>query len=186
MIHDRAGTPLGVSNTSTSTAPADRPEADVRRMRDYRRAGIAVLSVFILLGALGFYGVRSSTVEADGGGFELAVKYPRVARAGLAVDVEVEVRKPDGFDEAVTLRVGNDYFSLFDENAFDPSPTASYIDDRGEFLEFEPPAGSTVMYVRVDTRVEPARQMGKEGVVAVVDEAGNDVVSVSFRTWLMP
>ena len=170
----------------TSTAPEERTEHDVRRMRTYRRIGIVLLAVFVLAGGLGLFGVRSSSVSDTGNGFELSVKYPRIARPGLAVDVEIEVRKPDGFDEPVTLRIGNDYFSLFDENAFDPSPTASYIDDRGEFQEYEPPRGSTVMLVRVDTRVEPARQLGKRGEIAVVDAQGNDVVDVSFRTWLMP
>jgi hypothetical protein len=163
--------------TSTTTLPEDTDLRDVRR----------ALAAFVLAGAVGLLGTRTTTTSARGGGYELTVTYPAVTRSGHAVKVEVEVRKDGGFDpdEPVRMRLLSRYFDLFDENAFTPQPDAETADGTWTYDEFVPPRGE-VFTVSVDTRVEPAKNTGERGEVALVDEQGRPFLSVSFRTRLMP
>jgi hypothetical protein len=173
--------------TSTTTLPEDTDLRDVRRARNVRRVGLLALAAFVLAGAVGLLGTRTTTTSARGGGYELTVTYPAVTRSGHAVKVEVEVRKDGGFDpdEPVRMRLLSRYFDLFDENAFTPQPDAETADGVWTYEEFVPPRGE-VFTVSVDTRVEPAKNTGERGEVALVDEQGRPFLSVSFRTRLMP
>ena len=169
----------------TSSEPQPRPVAVLRRDRLLRRAGIVLLVLFVGAGASGLLGTRTAEVSGQGGGHELTVTYPSVTRSGHAVRLEVEVRRRGGFDGPVAVRLGSAYFDLFDENAFDPTPTSHTSDGEHEVMLFDPPPGDTLV-VSVDTRVEPARQRGARGSAAVLDDAGRPVVDVQFRTRLLP
>ncbi|WP_276143571.1 hypothetical protein [Rhodococcus sp. T2V] len=48
-----------------------------------RRGAVVLLALIVTLGAVGLLGVRSGTAHAAGGGYELILTYPRLARAGL-------------------------------------------------------------------------------------------------------
>lgn len=169
----------------TDTTPEWDGIEPVRRARLGRRLLLCVFATFLLLGATGVFGVRTARVSAAGGGYQLHVEYPRVTRAGHAVPLAVEVRKPGGFGEepvVVAMRAG--YFSLFDENGILPGPSAETADRENVIWEFDPPPGE-VLRVRFDTRTGPNRQVGEKGTAAVLlDDA--PVVTVSFRTWVMP
>lgn len=171
----------------TTTLPERRDERRVRRARDGRRVGLAVLTAFVLLGLLGVLGTRTAETSASGGGYELTVTYPQVTRSGHAVRFEVEVRRAGGFpaEEPVRLRVLGKYYDLFDENGFSPQPDSETADDEWVVDEFAAPDGDTLL-VSVDTRVEPARNRGEDGAVEVLDERGEPVVGVRFRTWVVP
>ena len=173
--------------TSTSTLPDDTDVRDVRRARNLRRLGLLALTAFVLAGAVGLLGTRTSTKTVRGSGYELAVTYPAITRSGHAVKVEVEVRKDGGFDpdEPVRMRLLSGYFDLFDENAFTPQPDGETSDGTWTYDEFVPPRGN-VFTVSVDTRVEPAKNSGERGEVALVDEQGRPFLTVAFRTRLMP
>lgn len=171
----------------TTTLPEPRDERSVRRARDGRRVGLVALSVFVLLGLLGVLGTRTAETSASEGPYELTVTYPKVTRSGHAVRFEVEVRRAGGFpaEEPVRLRVLGRYYDLFDENGFSPQPDSETADDTWVVDEFAPPDGDTLL-VSVDTRVEPARNRGEDGAVDVLDERGQPVVGVRFRTWVVP
>lgn len=170
----------------TSTLPEERSVARVRRDRAGRRVALALIAVFVLLGATGVFGTRTSQVTASGGGFDVTVTYPAVSRAGHAVRYEVEVRKAGGFaGEPLRLRFAADYFDLFDENGFTPDPEAATADADHDYFEFLPPTGE-VFRVSVDTRVEPAVQRGRRGDVSVLDGGGAPVVTASYRTRIWP
>ena len=173
--------------SSTSTLPPVTAVREVRRARDRRRIGLVLLSLFVLAGGVGLLGTRTVSTSAAGGGYELTVTHPSVSRSGHAVKVEVEVRRPGGFDtsEPIRLRMLSRYFDLFDENGFTPQPDAETSDGTWTYDEFVPPRGE-VFVVSVDTRVEPARNRGERGEVSVVDDQGRPVVTVRFRTRLMP
>lgn len=169
----------------TQTAPEGGTVDDARRGRAVRRALLCVFGVFLLLGATGALGVRTGRVSASGGGYMLRVEYPRVTRPGHAVPLAVEVRRPGGFgDDPVVIAMRAGYFSLFDENGVLPAPSAETADGRDVIWEFDPPPGD-VLRVRFDTRTGPNRQTDERGSAAVlVDD--RPVVSVEFRTWVMP
>src|SRR3954447_5631591 len=50
--------------------------AAARRGQPWRTAAISILCAVVLLGALGALGVRSHSVAAAGGGFQLSLTYP--------------------------------------------------------------------------------------------------------------
>ncbi|MCW2615368.1 MAG: hypothetical protein JWN08_2362 [Frankiales bacterium] len=174
-------------DVTTSTLPPVLEDARVRRARDARRVGLVLLALFVLAGAAGLLGTRTVEAEGSGGGYDVTVTHPSVSRSGHAVKLEVQVRREAGFDpsEPVRLRFLSSYFDLFDENGFTPQPDAETSDDRFTYDDFLPPRGD-VLTVSVDTRVEPARNTGERGEVAVVDEQGRVLVAVPFRTWLAP
>ena len=156
-----------------------------RRARAGRRLFAVVLSAFLLAGVLGFLGVRTGTKSAEGGGYQLEVRYAKVARPGLSVPWAVTIRHPGGFDGPVTLATNSTYFDLFDENSFDPDPESSTSDGERMIWEFEPPEDGDTMEVSLDTRVGPNIQLGTSGTTEIL-ENGQPVVSVSYKTWILP
>lgn len=172
---------------STSTLP-DRPgHARLRRARGLRRAGLVLLLLFVLAGATGLLGTRTSTTTASGGGYRLAVDYPSVSRAGHAVRLAVEVHRDGGFpaDRPVRLQWRASYFDLFDENGATPQPDAETASGDRLVDEYLPPAGGDLA-VSFDTRVQPSRQVGARGSVSVVDDQGRVLVTARWRTLLVP
>lgn len=168
-----------------STIPPEVPIERVRRARTVRRAFFVALSAFLLAGVLGLLGVRTATVNAEGGGYELEVRYARVARPGLSVPWAVTIRHPGGFDGPVTLATNSSYFDLFDENSFDPDPESTTSDGERMIWEFEPPESGDTMEVSLDTRGGPNIQWGTSGTSAILED-GRPVVQVTYRTTILP
>lgn len=139
------------------------------------------------MGGVGLLGTRTGETTASSGDWSLVVTYPTWSRPGHAVRLKFEVKHRGGFDTSKPIRVRflSRYFDLFDENAFTPGPDKETSDDRYTVDEFTAPEGE-VLLVSVDTRVEPARQRGEEGEVAVLDEQGHPIVEAHFRTRLLP
>ncbi len=170
---------------SLSTIPAEVPLDALRRARVARRAFLTFVAVFVALGTIGVFGVRSGTVRSSGGGYTLEVRYPEVARPGLSVPWSVTIRHPGGFDGPLTLASTASYFDLFDENSLDPDPDASTSDGERVLWEFETPESGDTMEVSLDTRMGPNVQWGTRGQTAVLVD-GKPVASVEYRTWVMP
>ncbi len=147
------------------------------------------MGLFLLLGALGFYGVRTRTISAAAGGYELSVRYASVSRPGLATPWSLEVRRPGGFPDGVTLAVMSSYFDAFDENGLDPAPVAEPSDGERTFWPFGPSAGDTIS-VSFDARIEPGVQVtrvkGRAEVLAGPGPAASPLVTVDFGTWVLP
>ena len=169
----------------TSTLPDLRPASEVRAARDKRRVGLALLSVFVLAGAFGLFGTRTTTASATASGYTVTVTYPQISRPGHAVRYEVEVNRSGGFTGPVQMRFRSAYFDLFDENSFGPAAESETSDAAYDIYEFAAPKGDTLV-VSSDTRVEPARQRGERGEVSVLDDSGNPVVTVRYRTRIFP
>lgn len=168
-----------------STIPEQPPLERARRARTGRRAFLAVLCVFLLAGVLGLLGVRTSTVDATGGAYELELRYARVTRPGLAVPWSVTVRRDGGFDGPLTLATTSRYFDLFDENAFEPEPESVTTDGEWVIWELKTPDHGDTMEVSLDTRTGPNVQWGDEATTAVLED-GRPVVQVDYRTWVLP
>ena len=161
--------------------------SSARRARLGRRLFTVGLVIFLGLGALGLYGLRVREAQATGGGYELTVTYASVSRPGLATPWSVEIRRPGGFDEElVALAVTASYFDAFDENGLDPDPAESLSDGDRTVWRFEPPPGD-VMTVSFDARIQPDIQLTRiKGSASVLDPSGADVVTVDFRTLVLP
>lgn len=170
---------------ATSTLPDPVAPSRVRRARTLRRVGLTALTLFVLIGATGLLGTRSTTTSASGGGYTLAVTHPQISRPGHAVRYEAVLTRPGGFDGPITMRFSSDYFDLFDENSFIPAPDSETTTGAYTLREFSPPPGDTFV-ITIDTRVEPARQRGSKGEVSVLDDAGAPVLTVRYRTRIFP
>lgn len=149
-----------------------------------RRAFLVALSVFVALALLGLGGVRSATTTASGDGWDLSVRYPEIARAGLDVPFQVTVAHPGGFTHDIVLAVTADYFDIYETQGFHPEPSDETRDGDLLYLTFAAPPGDRLV-VTYDTYVQPAAQLGRSATVSVV-EHGRPVVSTSFATHLLP
>lgn len=167
------------------TLPDEPPLERVRRAQLLRRAGAAVLVLFVLAGATGLLGTHTSQAQAQDGGYRVTVVYPRISRPGHAVKLEVRLHHTGGFGDTVRVRMLSSYFDLFDENGFTPQPARETTDADYTYDEYSPPAGDD-MVISSDTRIEPARQRGASGELSVLDEAGHPLVTVRFHTRLWP
>lgn len=144
------------------------------------------LAVVDAAGLVDVYGVDTDHVRADGGGYQLDVRYGTLSRPALATPLEITVVRDGGFDGPVPVAISTEYLSIWDENGLDPDPASSTTDGEWLIWEFEPPPRGDTLTVSFDGRIEPAAQRGKPGRVAVLDGAGNEAVSVSFRTRVLP
>jgi hypothetical protein len=156
------------------------------RARAGRRVFVVALSLFLLLGALGVYGVRTRSVSAAGGGYELSVDYASVSRPGLATPWAFEVRRAGGFPDGVTVAVTSSYFDFFDENGLGPAPTEETTDGDLTIWRFGPTRSDTLS-VSYDARIEPGAQLSTaKGELSVLGPGGQPVVTVTFKTFVMP
>lgn len=167
-----------------STDPGPPDHRRVRRARNVRRAFIGLLVVFLGLGAAGVFGARTGLARASGGGYEVVVTYPAVTRPGLAIRYEITVRHEGGLSSPIELATTSDYLELFDDNALDPEPTDSLTDGERTIWTFDRFSGS-VLTVSLDARTEPARSEGASGVTTL-SVGGVELVTVRYRTWVMP
>ena len=174
------------ASSPTATAPKEVDIERVRRVRLVRRLFVVCLTVFLLLGLAGVFGVKSTTVSASGGGYDLEVTYAKSARPGLAVPWSVEIRHADGFDGDVVVSTTSSYFDLFDENGFDPDPESSYSSGEDIVWEFKKPKGDTLT-IGLDARIGPSVQSlwPPEATTSVLVK-GKPVVSVTYRTRVWP
>ena len=168
----------------TKPSPTDIPQQ--KRARAARRVFAVLLGLFLLLGALGFYGVRTETATAAGGGYELSVTYASISRPGLATPWSFEVRRAGGFPDGLTVSVTSSYFDAFDENGLGPAPAEETTDADRTVWRFSP-TGSDTLSVSFDARIEPAVQLTTvKGELSVLGPAGQQAVTVAFKTFVMP
>lgn len=163
---------------------------DIRRVEDGpaprwgHRVGVAVLSLVVLSGALGVFGVHSGTTTADHDGYRLSVTYPQVARAGLDVPLRVRVHHDGGFSSDITLAITADYFRMFETQGFFPNADKTTGDGRFVYLTFTKPAGEDFL-LDYDAYIQPSSQLGKAATMRLII-SGTVVAETSFRTVLAP
>ena len=150
-----------------------------------RRIALTVMLVVVLAGASGWLGVRAQTTTASGGGYDLSVTYPRVARSGLDVPWELRLEHPGGFQDDIVIAVSADYYDIFEFQGMHPEPSDETSDGRFVYLTFKPPPSGDVFTTSLDTYVQPASQIGRHATVRAII-AGQPVAEVSYSTWLVP
>ncbi|MGB8649052.1 MAG: hypothetical protein WCD35_00175 [Mycobacteriales bacterium] len=169
----------------TTTLPDEPSLRRVRRAQLWRRAGTAALVLFVLVGATGWFGTRSRTVTATANGYRISVTYPQISRPGHAVPFHVLIHHDGGFSDPIRVRMRSVYFDLFDQNSFDPAPDTTTTDATYDYYQYAAPSGPDFV-ISSDTRIEPARQRGEAGDVSVLDAHGRPLVTVTFRTHIVP
>jgi len=182
-IGARGATTVGVV-VEDSTLRDVRPASAGPTRRWPRRFGIAVLTALVVAGALGVFGVHSSTVSTSSDGYTLTVTYPRVARAGLDVPWRASVHHPGGLPKSFTIAISTDYFRMFETQGFYPNADSMTNDGRFVYFTFMNPQGADFV-LDYDAYIQPASQLGKSATVEVI--VGNEVVArTSVHTWLVP
>ncbi len=149
-----------------------------------RRAAVAALTLFVLAGAVGVFGVRTRTATAEAEGYRLEVRHASISRAGLDTPWRVTVHHSGGFDGPVTLATDLEYFGLFESQGFTPEPDAETTGTRYLYQEFAPPPGDTLT-VEFDAYIQPAAQRGRRAQTSLIID-GREITAVSYRTRLMP
>jgi hypothetical protein len=157
----------------------------LRRSRTLRRIGLAVLTVIVVAGAVGVFGIRTRTVTARSGGYTMSLQYPATDRADQPVHWVLTLVHPGGFTGPVDVAVTQSYLDLLDVNAIQPEPTGSRTDGGFVVWTFAPPAGATLR-VLLDANIQLNAHLGAAAVVSLLDDQGNSVVSVRYRTWVAP
>jgi hypothetical protein len=156
-----------------------------RRALIGRRAAIAVLWLLVVAGAIGVFGVHTSTVSASSGGFSASLDYPRIARAGWDVPWHLVVTKPGGFGEGtVTVAVSRSFFDIYETQGFHPAPSGETSDANYVYLEFAPPPGDTLV-VDYDAYIQPTAQLGRHADLKVITD-GQERVALRWHTLLFP
>ncbi|MDQ4070263.1 MAG: hypothetical protein M3203_12455, partial [Actinomycetota bacterium] len=143
---------------SVPTEPDGADAATQLRARTGRRLVVAALVLFLALGAVDVFGVRTRQRSASRGGYELSVEYASVSRPGLATPWSFEVRRPGGFPDGLTIAALSKYFDAFDENGFSPSPSEETADTERTIWRFGPSTSDTLA-VSLDARVAPDVQL---------------------------
>jgi len=166
------------------TAPGVIDAGRLKRARLLRRTGIGILAAFVLAGAVGLFGIRTRTVSAAAGGYDISVQYPATDRPGQPIHWVVTVRHPGGFGGPVDISVTQSYLDILDMNDIEPSPSGSVTSGDSVVWTFDKPEGETLR-VSIDALVQLNTHFGAENTVAVLDHAV-PVVQVHYRTWVAP
>lgn len=138
----------------------------------------------VVAGLLGYLGMKTGTVSAASGGYQLQLQYPRIARAGLDTPWQLTVTRQGGFDGPVTVEVTSAYFDIFESQGVTPEPSDETTDGKWDRMTFDKPDGDTLT-IDFDIYVQPASQVGRSGTARVLDH-GQPAASVDFRTRLVP
>jgi hypothetical protein len=126
------------STTDDSTLQDLRSVEENIRGHTVRRVTIGVLALIVLLGALGVFGMRTSSVHDSGDGYALSVQYAVVSRAGLDTPWRVTVRHRGGFTGPITLATTASYFSMFESQGLTPQPDSETVGGRYQYQDFSP------------------------------------------------
>jgi len=167
-----------------STLSDVRPTARNKRAILGRRIALALMLLAVLIGATGFLGVKARTIHASGEGYSMTLTYPQIARAGLDIPWRLTLHHPGGFSGKITVAVSNRYWDIFEFQGLHPDASDETADSKFVYLTFEPPSGDTFS-VSLDTYVQPASQVGRHAVTAIII-GGRQVAHVSYTTWLVP
>lgn len=169
-----------------STLPSVDYDEDGRE-HTLRLVSVGFISALVIATAVGMFGVRTASGTESAGGFQVEVAHAAVTRPGLATPFDVTVRTTDGspLPSRLTIRVDSGYLAMFDENGLDPTPSSSYQTPQWTWWTFDNPDDREELKLSFDARLEPGVQWGRTGSVTVLG-GDDELVSVAFRTWVIP
>lgn len=166
------------------TDPEPVPKRSLVRARAGRRAIIAVLALFLVVGLSGFLGPRTATRTVSRSGYTVVATYPEVTRPGLPIRWEYSITHPGGFDGPITLAITFDYLHLFDLTNIEPEAADATASGDDVVYRFAPPSGD-VLRVSMDAAAESGFHEVPETTTRVI-VAGAVVATVRFSTKVVP
>lgn len=182
----RAGNRGRMSLTGQTTRPAVETTHS-KWETALRVTTIGLVTGLVVVGGLGFLGVRTADARVSGDGFEMNVHYAAVTRPALATPFSITVRSTDGaaLPAQVTIMVSSEYLAMFDDNGMEPLPSESYNTATWTSWTFDVPEGRGSLTVDLDARLEPSVQWGRSAE-ARLEIDGEVVISVPFTTRVAP
>jgi hypothetical protein len=182
---------LTQADDATTSDLRDAPPRTFGRVG--RRVGLAVLALIVAAAGFDLLGPRTSTTSAAGGGYEIDVKFPRLARNGEPAPFNLSIASGSGFDKTVQVRFCGSYFEHLDFQSWYPNPSAetSEVPSDGPeggwvVYEFDRPPAGDVLRIALDARVSPGQLAGRNACEVSVLEDGQPVVTATWATWRMP
>ena len=171
-------------STLPPTAPEGLSPSKARRSRALRRGALVVLAAFVALGAFGLFGIRTKTVTASGGGYDLSLDYPWTERSGQPLHWVLTIHRAGGFPDKVNVAIEQSYLDLIDLNDIQPDPESTTT--RGNFVvwTYDPPPGD-FLRISIDAIIQTNAHFGAGAVVAILED-GRPVVSLRYHTWVAP
>lgn len=151
-----------------------------------RRAGVGLLVLITAAAGVDLLGPRTGNASATGGGYELAVEFPQISRAGEPAPLVVDITSEDAFDDAVQVRFCGEFFEHLDFQAWYPSPSAEASEAGWIVYEFDPPPTGRAFRIALDARTAPGQLGGRDACEVSVLEHEEPVVTTTWSTWRMP
>jgi hypothetical protein len=145
---------------------------------------MSVLTLFVLLGTVGVFGIRTRTATVSAAGYSLSLQYPFTDRAGEPVHWVLTVHREGGFPDTVDVGLTQSYLDTLDLNDIQPQSSDSKTVGPYVVWTFTRPAGEDLR-ISIDAQIQLNAHFGAEGTVAVFEE-DKPVASLRFRTWTAP
>lgn len=163
------------------TARAAVPDGWQDREAIFRRVGIGVLVVVLVLAAVGAFGPREATTSSPDG--SVSVTHPSVTRPGLDSRVVVTIPPGEGGEPPV-IEMDRAALEALGLTSFSPEPAA--VTSRGERVELEfEPDGDRDVVVTLSGRIPTQAPTGSTRW-EIARPGGGRSVTVSMRTWVLP
>ncbi len=149
-----------------------------------RQVVTALLTLGVVVGAAGVFGVRQDEAVATDGSLTVTVDHPRVVRAGNDAVLAITVTDSAGLGEEVELVLDRTYLDLWESQRFFPEPSEETAQGDRVVLTFDAPASGTTMTVRFDAYLQPVAQSGADGTVEAT--VGDRTATARFTTTVVP
>lgn len=148
---------------------------------------VAFVVAVLVAGLLHLLGPREAVVSAANDRLDVALRYDRLNRPGLAATWALEVTSADGepLPAEVEVRTSSSYLDAFDQNGLDPRPVDETADADEAIWTFRTAPGATSLTVTYDARVQPGWRAPIEATTSVT-AGGDPPLRLRYRTWLVP
>ncbi|TCI98737.1 hypothetical protein [Aeromicrobium sp. IC_218] len=154
-----------------------------RRARAWRRVGVVLLGLVVLVACLGWLGPRDTSGSADGPGPALELQHPLVTRAGQDAAVVITVDSPAP-GASVVLELEPAMLERLGLELMSPEPSAQTGDADRVRLTFDaPPSGP--LTVSLSGRTPTEARAGRFSY-SVRAPGPDGVTEVGGRTWVLP
>lgn len=169
------------------TLPPEVVASGLRRVHLLRNTALTLVAGAALVGATGLLGVRAGSEAVSANGYDVLVGYPRITRAGLSADFEIQVMRPGGFgDTPVTLAATTEYLELFDIQRVFPTPDRETADRYLVYWTFEPPPGDVLDVSFTTTTGETVGRVGIHDAEAQVLVGGSRLAQIPLHAVVVP
>lgn len=156
----------------------------LRRGRAGRRVAAVILWVFVIAAAVGLFGVRSAGVSTTNAKLTAQARFPRISRPGLPANWSIDIRRPGGFTDDVTVTTNAAYLAVFDQNDLSPQPDDTAIRNDQITWTFKQPTGEEFQ-LNLDGNIDTDAHLGRHPATTTI-KSGSETVTLHYTTWTAP